>query len=85
VAHAVYGLPDAESAERLPALVENPKTEGIVELDWTQEYADSRHVRIRKKHTATARDDTVVVIAEVEPLSRSPQTDWSDIAEQMVL
>jgi hypothetical protein len=78
-------MPNSESAEELHDLVENPDNEGSLELDWTQEDAGSADVHIRKEHVATARDDTVVVIAKVEPLDPSSRTDWSDIADQMVL
>ena len=78
-------MPNSESAEELHDLVENPDNEGSLELDWTQEDAGSGDVHPRKEHVATARDDTVVVIAKVEPLDPSSRTDWSDIADQMLL
>ena len=78
-------MSNSESAEKLYELVENPDREGSLELDWTQEDAGSRDGRVRKEHVATACDDTVVVIAKVEPLDPSSPTDWSDIADEMVL
>ena len=77
-------MPNSESAEKLHELVEDPDNEGSLELDWTQEDAGSRDGHVRKEHVATARDDTVVVIAKVEPLDPSSRTDWSDTADQMV-
>ena len=78
-------MPDSDSAEKLHELVESPEAEGSLELDWKQEDAGSRDGHIREEHVATARDDTVVVIAEVEPLDPSSRGDWSDVAEQLVL
>jgi hypothetical protein len=65
-------------------LVKNSDTGSSLVLNGEQQHSRSHEVHVGEEHTATARDDTVVVIAKVEPLGSSGKTDWSEIAAEMV-